>query len=113
MAQRTEPTERTDILSKIVVDSEKGVVQFNLSPTDALSYADLPRIVEKVYREIQGSNVDVVKITGRGPIWLYSAVTHAVAHLAKAIAVFDAVNRRYVVVVTHSPEYRIGDVLSE
>ncbi|RLG05954.1 MAG: hypothetical protein DRN68_07790, partial [Thaumarchaeota archaeon] len=54
---------------------------------------------------------DVIKITGRGPIWLYSAIVHIVAHLTKAVAVYDAINNTYVIVVSHHPKYRIGERL--
>ncbi|MEM1694384.1 MAG: CRISPR-associated protein Csx3 [Ignisphaera sp.] len=101
-----------DIIDKIIIDRKQGVITFDLTPSDVIQYSDLPRIIDKVFKEFQNTEVEVVKITGRGPVWLYSAVVHTVAHLAKAVAVFDAVNKKYVVVVSHS-DYKVGDTLKQ
>ncbi|MEM2383243.1 MAG: CRISPR-associated protein Csx3 [Desulfurococcaceae archaeon] len=99
------------MIEKIRIEKTDNVVTiyFDLSPTDILQYKDLPAIINKIFSELQNVNADVVKITGRGPVWLYSAVTHVVAHLTKCVAVYDAVNKKYVIVVSHSPNYHIGD----
>ncbi|MEM4867877.1 MAG: CRISPR-associated protein Csx3 [Ignisphaera sp.] len=106
------PSEES-IVDKILVDAKNGLVVFDLTPNDVVRYTDLPKIIDKVFRELQKNKINVIKITGYGPIWLYSAVVHTVTHLAKAVAVYDVVNRKYVIVVTHSPEYRVGDVLPQ
>ncbi|MEM1694583.1 MAG: CRISPR-associated protein Csx3 [Ignisphaera sp.] len=106
------PSEES-IVNKILVDAKQGLVVFDLTPNDVVRYTDLPKIIDKVFRELQKTEANVIKITGRGPVWLYSAVVHTASHLAKAVAVFDAVNKKYVIVVTHSPEYRVGDVLPQ
>ena len=85
---------------------------FDISPTESIAISELPKVVEKVYDYFRSNRVDVVKVSGRGPIWLYSAVVHTVAHLAGAVAVYDAVNGVYVVVVSHTPRYKIGQVLT-
>ncbi|MEM4976127.1 MAG: CRISPR-associated protein Csx3 [Desulfurococcaceae archaeon] len=97
----------------VKIEGETAVIEFNLTPTQTITYNDIPAVVEKVFNAICGSGarVKVVKVTGRGPIWLYSALTHVVAHCAAAVAVFDAINKQYVVVVTHSTEYKIGQVI--
>uniref|UniRef100_A0A7C4H485 CRISPR-associated protein Csx3 n=1 Tax=Ignisphaera aggregans TaxID=334771 RepID=A0A7C4H485_9CREN len=106
-------TTEVDILDKVKVDKKQGIITFDLSPSDVVRYTDLPKIIDKIYKEMQETNTDVIKITGRGPIWLYSAVVHTVAHLSKAVAIFDGVNKKYVVVVSHSQEYKVGDTLAQ
>ncbi|MEM4455150.1 MAG: CRISPR-associated protein Csx3 [Thermofilaceae archaeon] len=100
------------MIEKIRIEKTDNVVTiyFDLSPTDVLQYKDLPAIINKIFNELQTVNAEVVRITGRGPIWLYSAVTHVVAHLTKCVAVYDAVSKKYVIVVSHSHEYKVGDV---
>lgn len=90
---------------------EKGTIKFEIPPTRSITYDELPGAVEAAFKHFSSERAGVIKVTGRGPIWLYSAVVHAVAHLAKAVAVYDAVNGNYVVVASHSPEYRVGQVL--
>lgn len=109
----TTTTTEVDILDKVKVDKKQGIITFDLSPSDVVRYTDLPKIIDKIYKEMQETNTDVIKITGRGPIWLYSAVVHTVAHLSKAVAIFDGVNKKYVVVVSHSQEYKVGDTLAQ
>ncbi|MEM1697774.1 MAG: CRISPR-associated protein Csx3 [Thermofilaceae archaeon] len=87
------------------------IVEFQLTPTQTITPDLLPKVVEAVYKAFVGQKCQVVKITGRGPIWLYSAVVHAIAHLAPAVAVFDAVQKRFIVVVSHAEEYKVGQVI--
>ncbi|MEM0094067.1 MAG: CRISPR-associated ring nuclease Crn3/Csx3 [Thermofilum sp.] len=83
-------------------------VEFQLSPTTVITPDVLPQVVDTVYKAFVERKCSIIKITGRGPIWLYSAVVHAVAHLTPAVAVYDAIGKRYIVVVSHSPEYKVG-----
>ena len=85
---------------------------FEIPPTRTIAYEELPKAVEKVFKHFSERKADVIKITGRGPIWLYSAIVHVVAHLTKAVAVYDAINDTYVIVVSHHPRYRIGERLT-
>ncbi|MEM4889555.1 MAG: CRISPR-associated protein Csx3 [Thermosphaera sp.] len=95
------------------IEGEVAIIEFKLTPTQTITYSDIPAAVEKAFNAICGSGerIKVVKISGRGPIWLYASIVHAVAHCAAAIAVYDAVNKQYVIVISHSPEYKIGQVI--
>lgn len=84
---------------------------FEIPPTRTITYEELPKAVDEVFKHFSKKKTDVIKITGRGPIWLYSAIVHIVAHLTKAVAVYDAINNTYVIVVSHHPKYRIGEKL--
>jgi len=56
--------------------------------------------VDEVFKHFSKKKTYVIKITGRGSIWLYSAIIHLVAHLVKGVAVYDARNDTYVIVVS-------------
>ncbi|MEM1522726.1 MAG: CRISPR-associated ring nuclease Crn3/Csx3 [Thermofilum sp.] len=90
---------------------EGCTIEFQLTPTQTITPEILPKVVEAVYKAFVGQKCQIIKVTGRGPIWLYSAVVHAVAHLTPAVAVFDAVGKRFVIVVSHAPEYKVGQVI--
>jgi len=52
-----------------------------------------------------------VVISGRLPIWAHSALAH-LFHPARFIAHYDPRLRGAVIVATHSPDYKIGEVIS-
>lgn len=93
----------------LMIEGDKIV--FDIPPTKTISLDELPRAVDSAFRYFSSNKVDLIRITGRGPIWLYSAIVHAVAHLAKAVAVYDAINNAYIIVVSHDPRYKIGERL--
>jgi CRISPR-associated Csx3 family protein len=97
-------------LNWLVFDGD--TIRFEIPPTQSITYDSLPLAVEEAYRYYVGRKFDVIKVTGRGPIWLYSAIVHTVAHLAKAVAVYDAINGVYVIVASHNPNYKIGQTLN-
>ncbi|MEM0083854.1 MAG: CRISPR-associated protein Csx3 [Candidatus Methanomethylicia archaeon] len=98
-------------LNWLVIEGDE--IKFNLTPNQSITPDSLPKAVEIVYNHFSINKVDLIKVSGRGPIWLYSAVVHAVAHLAKAIAVYDAINNCYIVVVSHHPKYEIGQIIEK
>lgn len=51
-----------------------------------------------------------VILSGRGPIWLYCFLTHYY-HPTKFIATYDPREGGAVIVESHSPEYKVGEVL--
>ena len=51
-----------------------------------------------------------VILSGRGPVWLYSFLTHFY-HPTKFVATYDPRIGGAVIVETHSPEYHIGSIL--
>ncbi|MEN2974900.1 MAG: CRISPR-associated protein Csx3 [Candidatus Caldarchaeales archaeon] len=89
----------------------EDTIIFNIPPTRSITYSELPNAVNAAFEYFSKNKKNIVKITGRGPIWLYSSIVHVVAHLARAVAVYDAIVGKYVIVVSHDPEYSIGSVL--
>lgn len=90
---------------------DEDTIIFSIPPTRSISYKELPDAVNAAFNYFSKNKKNIIKITGRGPIWLYSAIVHAVAHLARAVAVYDAISGKYVIVVSHDSEYSIGETL--
>jgi CRISPR-associated protein Csx3 len=53
----------------------------------------------------------VLKINGPASLPVAFVIAHAVLHIYGAVAVFDPKLQKYVVTVTHSAEYAIGDLI--
>ena len=68
---------------------------------------ELVRVVESVGNRYFGKGV---VISGRLPIWAHSALAH-LFHPAKFVAHFDPRLKGGVIVATHSPEYKLGQVI--
>lgn len=92
---------------------EGDKIMFDIPPTKAIPLEDLPKAVDSVFKHFSSNRVELIRITGRGPIWLYSAIVHAVAHLSKAVGVYSAVDGAYIIVVSHDPKYKIGEKVEE
>ncbi|MEM4620761.1 MAG: CRISPR-associated protein Csx3 [Desulfurococcaceae archaeon] len=95
---------------KIEVNNNEAIVKIELTPDKNISYEDMALAVRYVFNAFQDIKVEKIKIIGRGPIWLYAALVHSVAHLTKAVYVYDAINKKYVAVVTHSPSINLGSI---
>lgn len=65
-------------------------------------------------REIEaagGFYGQILKVTGRMSIPVAMVIAHKVAHLFGAIAVFDPKLSKFVVVITHHPDYKLGQLI--
>lgn len=67
------------------------------------------KIVDEVPPEKYGDHVII--ISGRMPVWAYGALVHAF-HAFKAVGTFDPRLQGGVIVSTHTPELKVGDVVS-
>jgi len=64
-------------------------------------------------RELKSPKVDFTKgviISGRGPVWLYAYLVHEF-HPARWVGTFDPRLGGGVVVTSHTPEVKVGDVV--
>ena len=99
---------------------EMSVVEFRLRVSEeiALVEFELKRdLVPEDLRDInppdpvkEGFASKVVVLSGRGPIWLYGFLIHEY-HPVKAIAVFDPRLNGAVIVQSHHPSLKVGDVI--
>ena len=54
---------------------------------------------------------DLLKITGPASLPVAMVIAHKVAHLYGAVAVFDPKLGQYVVAISHTPKYSVGDLI--
>lgn len=53
----------------------------------------------------------IIKINGPASLPVAVVITHAVSHLYGAVAVYDPKLQKYVVSVSHHPDYSVGDLI--
>lgn len=83
-----------------------SIVEFNI-PGGVMDVAELRDAVEKA--PILAGNQGVC-ISGRGPVWLYAALSHKY-HPTQFVATYDPRLNGCVVVSSHTREKKIGDVI--
>lgn len=54
----------------------------------------------------------LIKLNGPASLPVAVAITHAIAHLFSAVAVFDPKLGGYVVAVSHDPAFTVGQIVS-
>jgi len=93
---------------KFKVNPKKDVVlvEFEIEG-GILDIKELPSAVEAA-PEVEGRSV--VCLSGRAPVWLFSALTHKY-HYTKAVATYEPRLNACVVVSSHDPKYRVGDII--
>jgi CRISPR-associated protein Csx3 len=58
------------------------------------------------------SGGEILKINGPASLPVMCVITHKVAHLFGAIAVYDPkLGGKYVVCISHHPDYALGDII--
>ena len=91
------------------VERKEGFVLVEFELEGAISPEKLREItLEKLGLELKDARSGIV-ISGRGPIWLYSYLCHLL-HPFRWVACFDP-RLGAVVVQSHGPEVRVGDVI--
>ena len=95
------------IVFKYRVTKNFLTVLFEL-PEGPISPMDLRGLEHRVSKASPGIGV---VISGRGPIWLYSCLAH-IFHPALWVAIYDPRLVGGVVAVTHTPDVKVGDIVS-
>jgi CRISPR-associated protein Csx3 len=67
--------------------------------------------VESRLRHLKLQGGKLLKISGAASLPVAFALAHGVNHLYGAIAVFDPKLGKFVVAITHSPGYKVGDLI--
>ena len=78
------------------------------------SPAQNDQIVKDAVAGVKALNLqggDVVRLNGPASLPVAIAIGHGVAHLFKAVACFDPKLGKYVVAVSHGPEYTVGQLI--
>ena len=66
---------------------------------------------EAVKPQVMEAGLKILKVNGAASLPVAFTICHAFAHVVPAIAVFDPKMVSYVVSVSHSPDFKVGDVL--
>ena len=85
------------------------VLEFEL--TNPLIPADLPRAVKAATDALPAGGREGVVISGRGPVWLFAALTHEY-HPRPFVATYDPRLGGGVVVESHTPDRKVGEVVA-
>ena len=95
-------------LVKIRTETDEKYVKIEFELTENIIPAQIQEVL-RVFPDVKGPKH--LLISGRGPIWLYGALIHKYAHLVQSVAIYDPKQGGYVVVVSHSPEVKVGDLI--
>lgn len=72
---------------------------------------DAKKILDDMVTSGELAGGELLKITGPASLPVAVVIAHAVAHLYGAVAVFDPKLAKYVVSVSHTPSYAVGDLV--
>lgn len=96
---------------QIQLNGDVMIVKFG----DAASNDAIVRDAFATLHEMKESGVltggPLLKITGPASLPVAFVIAHEVLHIYGAVAVFDPKLQHYVVSVSHSPDYAIGDLI--
>ena len=67
--------------------------------------------LDKMTESGELSGGSLLKINGPASLPVASVLVHRVAHLYGAIGIFDPKLGKYVITITHSPVYKLGDLI--
>jgi len=94
-------------------DPEQSVlhVKFGDTATNAEIVQDAARILAEIKADggLQGGAL--LRINGPASLPCAFTIAHAVLHAYGAVAVYDPKLQQYVVAVSHSPTYSVGDLI--
>ena len=95
---------------KINLDGDTMKVAFGDPATNDVIVKDVHPTLDKMKAEgtLGGP---LLKITGPASLPVAFVIAHTVLHLYGAVAVFDPKLQKYVVSVSHNPDYTAGDLI--
>lgn len=101
---------RTYEINVEVITAESAIVKigFGEPASNDQIVKDAKIAVDEVKDQIMGK---LVKLTGPASLPVAFVIAHELNHICPAVAVFDPKLGSYVVSVTHSPLYQLGDLL--
>lgn len=72
---------------------------------------DAARLLEEMVSSGELTGGPVIKINGPASLPVAAVIVHAVCHLYGTVAVFDPKLGKYVVAVSHGPQWKVGDLM--
>ena len=96
-----------------IIRDESGVlrVDFGRPGDNAQIVKDADARLDAMRRTGELSSGALLKINGPASIPVAMVLVHKVSHLFGAIACFDPKLNTYVVAISHSPKYAVGDLI--
>lgn len=86
-------------------------VGFGESAQNDVICQDAARQLEELVSSGALAGGTVIKINGPASLPVAVVIAHAVGHLYGTVAVFDPKLGKYVVAVSHDPQYGVGDLI--
>jgi CRISPR-associated protein Csx3 len=78
--------------------------------TGLIGIDELPQLLQAVANELPAGGEEGIIISGRLPVWVFSALTHYF-HPRPWVATFDPREGGGVVVVTHTPDVSVAEII--
>lgn len=91
-------------------ESSKLTIGFNPNKpaTNEKLVQDAMQEIENIKDEIMGP---ILRISGPASLPIAFVLAHTVNHLVGAVAIFDPKLAKYVVAVSHNPDFAVGDLI--
>ena len=86
----------------------KATVGFGDAADNDKIVLEADALANQVANDVMGK---IVLVTGRASLPVAFALSHAWAHITKAIAIFDPKLNQYVVAVSHGADVKVGDLI--
>lgn len=96
---------------KIELEGEVLKINFGEPAQNDQIVRDAATRLDEMTREGELKGGSLLKINGPASLPVACVLTHKVAHLYGAISVFDPKLSKYVVCITHNPDYKLGDLI--
>ena len=97
---------------RFTTGADREVMVINIQLERPITPAELEELGRQVVAAATAAREgQLVALSGRMPVWAYSYLTHAVAHLVPALGVFDP-KIGIVVVASHTPKWVTGETIN-
>jgi CRISPR-associated protein Csx3 len=95
----------------IHLEGEVMKIGFNEPAQNDQIVRDAATRLEEMTKLGELSGGPLLKINGPASLPVACVIAHKVAHIYGAIGVFDPKLAKYVIAITHSPNYKVGDLI--
>lgn len=99
------------VLYNISLDGDLMKVGFGDPASNDVIVREVATTLDKMKASGKLTGGPVLKINGPASLPVAFVIAHSVLHIYGAVAVFDPKLQKYVVAVSHSPDYCPGDLI--
>tara|TARA_R110001592_G_scaffold162601_1_gene396193 strand:+ start:3383 stop:3688 length:306 start_codon:yes stop_codon:yes gene_type:complete len=95
---------------KINFDKETSTLKIGFNPEKPATNVELVKDAEAEINAVKDKIMGpLLKITGPASLPVAFVLAHTLSHLCGAIAIFDPKLGKFVVAVSHNPDFKLGD----